>query len=316
MDSRRSVWVTGAGGFVGQHLVAALRDADLEVTALTRQTSAHGTPSLDVTDRAAVHQTFRSAPAPDVVIHLAAIAHRKPRSITPQRYDEVNHGGTRHVLDAATEVGVRRLIFFSSVSVYGEVGRTAPLPEDADRRPVGPYAQSKRDAEDACFEAMARGLDCIILRFPPIYARKWLVDLRKRTYVPLMGQRFLLRVLGKQPRHSLCALEHTAGAVLLGVRGRLTAGAYNVSDGEPYTQHEIASVVGALDGISLCLPVPRAWVRGALMVISPAITSSLRASVWSNYWKFLEGVALDISKIMDAGFVPQLRLAALLGAEQ
>ncbi len=181
---------------------------------------------------------------------------------------------------------------------------------------MGPYARSKRDAEDACFEAIADGLDCVILRFPPIYTREWLVDLRKRAYVPFTGQRVLLEVVGSQPKHSLCVLEHTSSAVLLGVRGRLPAGAYNVSDGDPYTQHEIASVVGALDGTSRSLPVPRTSVRAALRMISPAITSSLRASVWSNYWKFLEGVALDISKIMDAGFVPQLRLAALLGAEQ
>jgi nucleoside-diphosphate-sugar epimerase len=314
MHYRRRVLVTGAGGFVGRHMVSALRSSSLEVVATTRSPGSDAEHRLDITDRAAVDEFFRAMPVPDVVVHLAAIAHQKRGGVADEDYDAVNHLGLRHVLEAARRSGVEQMVFASSAAVYGDIGRDGPVSEDVDRCPVGAYAQSKYRAEEACFAAIAQGFRCAILRFPAIYSREWLLNVRKRAYVPFTGERVLLRVLGEQPKYSLCAIQHAVSAVMMGTQGRLASGAYNVADGEPYLQSDVGATIGALDDVSLTLPLVRQSVRIPLAALSPFVSEHVRLTLWNDYWKLLQGLVLSISKIEGAGFQPVFSLKQLLSA--
>jgi len=305
----RKVLVTGAAGFVGRHLVAALR-GEAEVVATSR-TGGGGTLALDVADARAVRDLV-SAQRPDAVVHLAAIAHGGRGRVTAEDYERVNHRGTEHVLAAAEEAGVRRVVAFSSASVYGDSGRLEAVAEDAELRPVGPYARSKRDAELRCGEAAARGLECAVLRFPAIYAPEWLLDVRKRAYLP--GTRVLLRVAGRPPRFSLCAVENAVEAVRAALDGTLPAGVYNVADAAPYTQGEVSETVGRLDGVSRAVTLPRALARVPLRGASAILPGALGQAVWNNYWKLFEGLVLDTARIRSAGVPAPRALPDLLSA--
>ena len=310
MPSPAEVLVVGSGGFVGSRLVAALRRDGVAVTAATRRPRDAGEQAVDVADAASVRALFTRAPAPAAVVHRAALAHRAPPQASD--YERVNHRGLVHVLQAAREAGVPRLVFFSSAAVYGEVGRRAPLAEDAERRPVGPYARSKAAAEDACFDAMANGYPCVVLRFPALYDREWLLDVRKRAYLPGSGGRVLLRVPGMQPRYSLCAVAHATAAVRLALGGGLPSAAYNVTDGEPYSQDEVARVIGQRDGVRRSATLPRALARAALWSAPGLLPRRLRDAPRRNYWKLFEGQVLDDRRIRRAGFVSTLRLDSIL----
>lgn len=255
---------------------------------------------------------FDSAPVPDAVVHLAAIAHRTSASITARDYDQVNHRGLLHVLEAAARVGVKRFVFFSSASVYGEIGRTGPVSEDTVPAPVGPYAQSKLAAEQRCVEAVGGGMERVILRFPAIYSREWLLDVRKRAYIPLLSGRALLHVPGRQPEYSLCAIEHVLEAVTFAVQGGVPSGVYNVSDGAPYQQAEVASVIGGMDGVHRRVSVPRALVRWPVYGISALAPSKVRVALRTNYWKLFNGLVLDTSRLEAKGFRPRVRLDHIL----
>lgn len=302
MTSRKAL-VTGAGGFVGTRLVAAFREAGWDVAAAGR-TGAH---ALDVTDAAAVRRVVEET-RPDVVVNLAAIAHRKRERITPEEYDAVNHRGVRHLLDASLAAGVQRFVQFSSASVYGEEGRRAPVREDDERRPVGAYARSKADAEDACLEADGGEMAVSVLRLPAIYAPGWVLDVRKRAYVPGMGGRLLLEVDG--PRHSLCALEHAVEFARLAAEGR-AAGVFNVADAEPYPQPEIVRVIGALDGIDRRIRLP-GGMAGVPLAAARLVPGAIGRQVRSHGWKLLRGLVLDTSRAAAAGFAPRRRLDDLL----
>lgn len=307
------VLVVGSGGFVGRALVPALRAAGLAVEAATRSPRDEGERPVDIADQGSVRALFASFDAPPrAVVHLAAIAHKRASTLPAGAYEAVNNQGVRHVLAAARGAGVERFVFFSSSSVYGDAGRTGAVPEDAELRPIGEYGTSKARAEEACRAAVAEGFACTMLRLPSMYARDFLLNVRKRAYVPGTGDRVLLRVPGRPPRFSLCAAANAVQAVRLALAGGLPPGPCNVTDGEPYAQDEVARVIGALDGVSRSVSIPRPLARLALWDAAAALPASRRAGLRENYWKLFEGLVLDDSRIRAAGFAPTTRLDALL----
>jgi nucleoside-diphosphate-sugar epimerase len=296
------VLVTGASGFVGRYVVELLRKRGNIVLPVGRTAGDAASYHVDVCDRHAVASLFATL-RPDAVVHLAAIAHRKRTSITDAKYDSVNRRGLGNVLSAARAAGAQRFVFFSSAAVYGEGARGA-LTEEAERRPIGAYAVSKRDAEDVCLDAVAAGYSCVILRLPAIYAREWLLDVRKRAYLPGFNGKLLLEVPGRQPSYSLCAVQHAAEAVSFAIEGRLAEHVYNVADSEPYSQREIRELIGVIDGVRRTVRVPRTVAKMPLTLTRP-LPSRVRRVLWANFYKLFEGQTLDVSKLLKAGL--QLR---------
>ncbi len=306
----RSVVVTGASGFVGRRVVAALEAAGWAVAGTSRASGGGTLRALDVTDRAAVRSFFQSLPALDAVVHLAAIAHPRGARVPAAAFDRVNRLGVHHVLDEAAAAGARRVVFFSSSVVYGDdPGRD--VAEEAPRRPVGPYASSKRDAEDLCFAAIAGGKDVVVLRFPIIYGDEFLADVRVRAYVPLTGNRLLLRIAGPQPAFSLCHVENAVAAVRHALGDGCPAGVYNVADARAYSQAEVRETIASIDGARLAVPVPVAPLDVAVRLLSSVLPARSRDSVRARFAKLFAGSTLDTARIRRFGFTPQCSLDEL-----
>jgi len=155
--------VTGGAGFVGRHLVRALKARGETVRVLDLAARVEtGDIQGSVTDPEAVRLAMRGV---DTVFHLAGNAQLwAPRA---RDFDEANHEGTRIVAEAALAAGVR-LVHCSSLTTL--VGRKTPSgPSSADEtvalgpeEMLGPYPRSKRLAEIAVEEAVRRGLDAVI----------------------------------------------------------------------------------------------------------------------------------------------------------
>lgn len=162
------VFVTGASGFVGRHLVATLRARDHDVFMIDH--ASHGDVlGADVTDSRAVDGVMEAA-RPDAVAHLAAQAFVPASLDDPVTTLTVNVGGTLNVLNAVRrlhEAGRRvRVLVTSSAEVYGPQPPEAyPLRETTATRPANPYAASKVAAE-ALVTAYARsfGVDAVATR--------------------------------------------------------------------------------------------------------------------------------------------------------
>ncbi|MEX2101568.1 MAG: NAD-dependent epimerase/dehydratase family protein, partial [Actinomycetota bacterium] len=167
--------VTGAAGFIGSHLAAALLDGGHEVVGLDdlsdgpranlARAAGMRLVEADLRDADAVADAARGV---QVIFHQGA-KRSVPRSIEqPELTTQVNVEGTLHVLEAARSEGAR-VVFASSSSVYGDQER-APHVESMEPRPKSPYAASKLAGEAYCRAWwISMGVPTVALRYFNVY---------------------------------------------------------------------------------------------------------------------------------------------------
>lgn len=159
MPSIKKALVTGAGGFIGHHLVRRLIDEGVEVAAFVRYTSSgqHGLLERlpqeyegayeahlgDLRDFEAVRRAVRGC---DTVMHLAALIGIPYSYTSPADVAAVNVGGTLNVLQAARELDGVKVVVTSTSEVYG-TAQTVPITEDHDLYAQSPYAATKIGAD-------------------------------------------------------------------------------------------------------------------------------------------------------------------------
>lgn len=168
--------ITGASGFVGKHLAAALRQSPDPW--LLRLVAREGSrlPGGDGVTRHAVGTIDGNTEWPwlqgtDVVVHAAARVHvmQETASDAWARYQRVNTDGTLRLAQRAAEAGVRRFIFLSTIGVHG-AGQERPYKESDNPVPNSPYAQSKLDAEIGLWSLAAHSdMEVVVIRPPLVY---------------------------------------------------------------------------------------------------------------------------------------------------
>jgi len=174
------VLVTGAAGFIGSNLVDGLLDAGHEVRALDnfstghRSNLQHVAEEIDVVegDLRSYERVSWAVRGCEAVFHEGAMP-SVPRSVQdPLTSSEINIGGTLNVLLAARDASVRRVVFASSSSVYGDAPGF-PRVETQATSPLAPYAVSKLAAEQYCRVAhLVYGLETVCLRYFNVFGRR------------------------------------------------------------------------------------------------------------------------------------------------
>lgn len=174
----RTVLFTGGAGFIASHVVPLLLDRGYRIRILDNMFRGdrvsmallEGTGRVELIDQdirygGSVERAIRGC---ESVIHFAAVSINKSQS-DPDESMEINTVGSHNVIAAAASEGVRRLVFASSASVYGDPGKL-PMHEDDPLHPLTPYCISKRSAEDLLgYYQRSRGLSWIALRFFNVY---------------------------------------------------------------------------------------------------------------------------------------------------
>jgi nucleoside-diphosphate-sugar epimerase len=168
------VLLTGASGFVGRSLCATLAQAGYEVRAAVRTstvTVAGAAEHVCVEDISERTDWRRALTNVDCVIHSAARAHRlnDPRS-NSGLYISTNTEGTACLARAASQAGVRRFVFLSSVKVNGEEVQDRAYSSSDEPRPQDAYGVSKWLAEKAVNDiSIQTGMEFAIVRPPLVY---------------------------------------------------------------------------------------------------------------------------------------------------
>lgn len=274
------VLVTGAGGFVGQGLVARLRSEGAEVVPATRETTG---------DLLAFPDLRRVLAGATHVIHLAARVHqmREAPLDALARHRRMNVDVTMHVARAAATAGVTRLLYVSSVKALGEVGR---FREDDLPRPSDPYGVSKLEAERALLALAGEGaLEVTIVRPPLVYGPG--VGANVAALMRAVDRGWPLPFGATTNRRSLVARANLADLIAVALKHpRAANGVFHVSDGEDLsTAALVRRLAAALGRPARLVAVPVPLLRAALRVAGRGALAT----------RLLDSLELDISKARE-----------------
>lgn len=259
----KRVLITGAAGFIGTHAALALLRKGVSVIGLDsfddnyavsiKKKNVRDLKSLpnftfytaDIRDQAKMHRIFKKE-QPDAVLHLAAKADTRDAVIAPHAYVSTNVDGTLHVLEAAREVGVKRFVFASSSSVYGNDAE-APYAETAEAgRAISPYGATKRAGEMLAYtyhHNFQMPVTCIRIfnaygprMRPGLVLHQWAVKMLAGEAIELSGD-------GTRTR-DFTYIDDLVDALIRALRDRKTPFTIvNVGNANPVSLNELLSVL-------------------------------------------------------------------------
>ena len=169
--------MTGGAGFIGSHIVDKLLSLGRDVVVIDNFSSGKkenlaqhlGNPKLEICNMSIcenLHDVFKNV---QVVLHLAALPLVQYSIAHPKEAHDVNNTGTLNVLINARDAGVKRVVFVSSASIYGDQEKL-PFTEDMLPKPMSPYAAHKIMGEYYCkLFYQLYGLETVCLRYFNVY---------------------------------------------------------------------------------------------------------------------------------------------------
>jgi UDP-glucose 4-epimerase len=253
----KKIVVTGGAGFIGSNLAQHLSNEKNHVVIIDNLSTGHLENIQDliaaekvefikgsITELNILQDVFRGC---DYVFHEAALP-SVPRSIKePLLTDQVNIHGTLNVLVAAKEMGVKKVIYASSSSVYGDTP-TLPKNESMTPNPLSPYAVSKLAGEYYC-QVFTRvyGLPTVTLRYFNVYGPHQDPASEYAAVIP----RFVTRILnhqnivlygdGQQTR-DFTFVADVVRANILATENKIS-GVFNMAGGKRITLNDLAQTI-------------------------------------------------------------------------
>ena len=261
------VAVTGAGGFIGGHLLGVLSDAGYQVHAITRRPPAAPLPGVryfvcsDIARRDEWDQALVGAAA---AVHLVARVHvMRQSSSDADEYQRVNVDASVGFARACSEHAVKRLVYISTIKVNGEAtGACAFTAADVPAQTREAYARTKRDTEAALFAMGGRsGLQIVVIRPPLVYGPG--VKGNFRAMMRAVKSRWPLPFASVANRRSLVSVFNLCDLIRVCLAHPAAAGeVFLVCDGEDVsTPGLLRSLATAMQCKARLMPCPVALLR-------------------------------------------------------
>ena len=261
MNKDSKIMVTGADGFIGSHLVEKLVDDGFRVRAFVCYNSFNSWGWLDslpkeklarieifsgdTRDPNGVRTALRDV---EIVFHLAALIAIPFSYHSPDSYVDTNVKGTLNVLQAARELGTKRVLVTSTSEVYG-TARTVPIAEDHPRQPQSPYSATKI-AADALAESFFRSFDLpvtIVRPFNTYGPRQSARAIIPTIITQLLSGRQEIRLGDLRPTRDLVYVEDTAeGFLKIADAEALIGQDCNIATGRDWSMGALAETLIAM----------------------------------------------------------------------
>ncbi len=246
--------VTGGTGFIGSHLVEKLlkEGRRVRVLALEKPFEPIELENLKIIKEKGAEIIYgdlrdKDSLLPAVggvssIFHSAAIS--RPMRIPARSYYEINRDGTKNLLEAARDAGVRKFVHISTVSVLGDSPDGHPLSEEEYQPEVSHYALSKKEGENLVIRYFWQyQLPVVVIRPCLVYGPRCLVRSVMFKYVkkglfPLFN--------GGRARMEFCYAKNLVGAILRAEKNEEAIGeVFNITDGQPYEIGEVLRTIAA-----------------------------------------------------------------------
>jgi len=244
---------------------------------------------------------------------MAALLHIvNPSSEMLEKYERINVGGTATVVEAAIKAGVKRVVLFSTIAVYGSSdGRV--LNELSPTHPDTFYAQTKRAAEQIVLNAKDINGQQIgtVLRLGAVYGSRIKGNYERLTHA--LVRRHFIPIGNGLNRRTLVYDKDVGRAAVLAVSHPAAAGrVFNVTDGEFHTLKDIIESICSALGRKpprISLPAGLSRVLAGLIEKAGHLMGLKPPAIRAMIDKYTEDIAVDGSLIQkELGFVPQYDL--------
>ncbi|HEY8668942.1 MAG TPA: GDP-mannose 4,6-dehydratase [Tepidisphaeraceae bacterium] len=257
---KQTILVTGAAGFIGSHAAEALRRRDFRVIGVDNFCDFYDrswkemnlksigggggagieVEEIDITDGAAISNLVGRA-KPVAILHLAAMAGVRPSIEQPAYYARVNVEGTTHLLQAAVQHGVKKFLFASSSSVYGNLSRVPFSEEDQVSEPISPYAATKRAGELLCYTFWhLYKLPIFCLRFFTVFGPRQRPDLAIHKFTRLISAGQPVPFFGDgSTSRDYTFVEDIVNGILLALEHCDRYRVYNLGGSDPVTLSQL-----------------------------------------------------------------------------
>jgi UDP-glucose 4-epimerase len=242
--------VTGATGFIGRRFLRA-GDRALSRNAMNQGVTVYG----DLLDPASLLAACRGV---DTIFHCAGYAHAFVET-DPDAHRRINFDGTRNLMEAAAQAGVRRFVFLSSVKAMAEPGERCAA-EGWPGEPTTPYGQAKRNAEEVVLRiAQQHRMHAVNLRLAMVYGRGGRSNLERMARGIQAGWFPPLPETGN--KRSLVHVDDVVDAMLtVALRPEANGRTYIVAGPDTYSGRQIYDAIRETLGISSVRWSVPAWV--------------------------------------------------------
>ncbi len=254
--------VTGGAGFIGSNIVDELvrRQENVKVLDDLSSGSKENLEQVkdkiefieaDIRDLGVLKKVFKGC---DYVIHQAALRSVPKSMKDPALYDEVNVMGTLNVLSAAAGNNVKRVVFASSSSVYGD-SEKLPQSENQVPQPISPYAATKLAGEHYCrVFAKSFGLETVALRYFNVFGPRQSLESEYAVVIPkfvtciLRGEQPPIHGDGKQSRDFTYVDNVVDANLTAAVREGVSGEVFNVACGKGYNLLDLVRILNEIIG--------------------------------------------------------------------
>lgn len=233
-----NILITGINGFIGKRVALSLIEKGYSVYGIDRGEAPFCEEikyfCADITDQKVIEAIFNEN-AVDCVIHLAALVHKSGEDLSEAAYNKINCEASGHIFLAAANNGVSTILFSSTIEVYGEQEQRL-VGVDTPCEPNSYYAKSKYFAEQKLFELKTSFNKYAVMRFAPVYAEDFRLNLNKRFYMGNTRIAFYFKD-GSYSFH-FCAADNIVRFIVGFIEGEVASGIYNVADEKPIVARE------------------------------------------------------------------------------
>lgn len=257
MEAKKAL-VTGAAGFIGSHLTKKLLNDQWSVVGIDGFTDSYS--PIEKRARAEVLKQSKSFELVeghlceleiqpllkdvDVIFHLAGRAGVRPSFSLEERYYQDNVASTAALIDAVRASNVRRIVYASSSSVYGN--DKTPFSEDRDTMPISPYGQSKLEAEKMVLKASDE-IETTALRYFTVYGPEQRPDMGIRIFIEKALKDEPIQILGDGTQvRDFTYIDDIVTATVLAASAPCSSLAINVGGGSSVALKEVIDLIGQL----------------------------------------------------------------------
>ena len=249
--------VTGGAGFIGSHLVDRLINKGIKVTILDDLSTGkieNINPKSEFIkcdiSKSTIFDLHNNIKEADVIFHLAAKARVQPSIENPSFYHDTNVNGTHNLLVATKKTQIKRFIYSSSSSVYGDA--KIPTLENHPKNPMSPYALHKLIGEQYCklFNSLY-DIDTVSLRYFNVYGNRMSLEGAYRLAIPIFASQIkdnkpcTINNDGKQKRDFTYVNDVVEANILAALfENQFNGKIYNVGNGNNTSVNELVEMMG------------------------------------------------------------------------